>query len=190
MSTAAPYVVALSGSPSETSRTAQLIPHIEPKLREAGYQVDTIHLRELPAQDLFTARVDSPAVRDAMARFERARGVVIATPIYKAAYTGMLKTFLDVLPQFGLAGKSVLPLATGGSIAHVLAIDYALRPVLTSLNPKHIVNGLFILDKQIQLREGGGLVLDEDIQRRLDDVVKDFIHSLASFAPRDTAIAS
>src|SRR5256885_12419558 len=43
------------------------------------------------------------------------RSVVVATPIYKASYSGVLKSFLDLLPQFGLAGKVVLPLATGGT---------------------------------------------------------------------------
>jgi pyruvate-ferredoxin/flavodoxin oxidoreductase len=45
--------------------------------------------------------------------------------------------FLDLLPQLGLTGKAVLPLAVGGSIAHVLAIDYGLRPVLCSMAAEH-----------------------------------------------------
>ncbi len=59
--------------------------------------------------------------------------VVVATPIYKAAYTGGLKALFDILPQSALRGKTVLPLATGGSPAHLLAIDYALKPVLSAL---------------------------------------------------------
>ncbi len=93
---------------------------------------------------------------EATARVAAADGIVVATPVYKAAYSGLLKTFLDMLPQFALRGKVVLPLATGGSIAHVLAIDYALRPVLSSLDPLHVVNGLFVLDKQITVLESGG----------------------------------
>ncbi|WP_372430482.1 NAD(P)H-dependent oxidoreductase [Janibacter melonis] len=50
----------------------------------------------------------------------------------------MLKTFLDLLPQDALRGKVVLPVATGGSPAHVLSVDYALRPVLASLAPSAI----------------------------------------------------
>lgn len=45
----------------------------------------------------------------------------------------MLKVFLDLLPQFALQGKLVLPMATGGSPNHMLALDYALRPVLLGL---------------------------------------------------------
>ncbi|HEY5373015.1 MAG TPA: NAD(P)H-dependent oxidoreductase, partial [Polyangiaceae bacterium] len=87
-------------------------------------------------------------------------------------------TFLDVLPQFGLRGKVVLPLATGGSIAHVLAIDYALRPVLSSLDPLHVVNGLFVLDKQITVLEGGSVQLEPDVDERLGSVLDQFLRGL------------
>jgi FMN reductase len=106
-----------------------------------------------------------------------AEALVIATPIYKASYTGVLKTFLDLLPQLALAGKTVLPLATGGTIAHVLAIDYGLRPVLASLGAAHIVNGLFVLDKLLE-NEGTGLVIEAEIGQRLDAVVDDFARSV------------
>ena len=95
--------------------------------------------------------------------------------MYKAAYSGLLKTFLDVLPQFGLRGKVVLPIATGGSLAHVLAIDYALRPVLNSLDPVHIVSGLFVLDKQITVLENGDIELEAALEPRLDGVIEQFL---------------
>ena len=100
------------------------------------------------------------------------------TPVYKASYTGVLKTFLDLLPQFGLAGKVVLPLVTGGSLAHVLVIDYAFRPVLISLGAQHVVTGLFLHDKLLERREGGGLQIADEIRDRLDAVVADFVASL------------
>jgi len=102
--------------------------------------------------------------------------------VYKAAYSGLLKTFLDVLPQFGLRNKVVLPLATGGSIAHVLAIDYALRPVLSSLDPLHVVNGLFILDKQITVLESGDVQLDADVDQKLDSAIAQFLRGLERVA--------
>jgi FMN reductase len=74
----------------------------------------------------------------------------VATPVYKASYSGLLKSWLDLMPQFGLTGKAVLPLATGGSAAHALALDYALRPVLTSMDARHVVNGFLVLDRFIE----------------------------------------
>jgi FMN reductase len=79
--------------------------------------------------------------------------VVVATPVYKAAYSGILKAFLDLLPQFGLTNKLVLPLATGGSQSHMLALDYALRPVLSSLNPKHVLPSIYATEAQVTWRK-------------------------------------
>jgi FMN reductase len=143
-----------------------------------GFEVQSINVRDLPAEDLLSGRGDSAALREAVGLVERAQGVVIATPVYKAAYTGVLKTFLDVLPQFGLSGKVVLPLATGGTVAHVLAIDYALRPVLLALGAQHVVTGLFILDKLLSDGPGGALAVEPEIAGRLEAVVTDFLGSL------------
>jgi FMN reductase len=63
-------------------------------------------------------------------------------------------------------------------VAHVLAIDYALRPVLSSLDPLHVVNGLFVLDKQISLLEDGGVELEPDVDERLGVVLDQFLRGL------------
>ena len=164
----------ISGSPSPTSRTSLLARHVGAKLEGEGFTVDRIEVRDLPAEDLLLARPNTSALSAALGLVEQAQGVVIATPIYKAAYSGILKAFLDLMPQFGLTGKVVLPLATGGSPAHVLAIDYALRPVLSSLNPLHIVQGLFLAEKQLERTEAG-LVIDPDMSKWLDRLVGEFV---------------
>jgi FMN reductase len=171
-------VLILSGSPSATSRTERLAGSLRARIAAHGVRADLLDLRTLPADDLMHARFDAPSIVQATAQVAAADGIVVATPIYKAAYSGLLKTFLDVLPQFGLRGKVVLPIATGGSIAHVLAIDYALRPVLSSLDPLHIVNGLFVLDKQITILENGEPQLEPEIDQRLDGVLDQFLMGL------------
>lgn len=152
-------VLSVSGSPSATSRTARLLLHLDDRLRDQGHDVVSLDVRTLPADALLGADFAHPAVVEATALFERVDGVVIGTPIYKAAYSGLLKTLLDLLPQYALSGKTVLPLATGGSTAHVLAIDYALRPVLTSMGAAHVVPGWFTLDKDITVRPDGTVAL-------------------------------
>ena len=102
--------------------------------------------------------------------------VVVATPVYKAAYSGVLKVFLDLLPQTALKGKTVLPLATGGSPHHMLALDYALRPVLQSLGAKNILPGIYATDAQVVVNPEGGYHVDEDIGDRLDDAVNTLIN--------------
>ena len=177
----AALVVTLTGSPSASSRTVKLARQVGADLAAQGFEVQDINVRDLPADDLISARSDAPALRGPLALIERARGVVVATPIYKASFTGFLKLFLDLLPQFGLAGKVVLPLATGGTPAHVLAIDYALRPVLLSLGAQHVVTGLFVHDKLIELPHPGTdarVRLEGEIQKRLDVVIEDFATSV------------
>ena len=115
-------IACILGSPSSPSRTAVVAGHVASHLLRAGNAVDTVALRELPAADLMLARADVPPIAAAVKTVEEADGVVVATPIYKASFSGMLKTFLDLLPQWAFRGKYVLPIATGGASAHVLAI--------------------------------------------------------------------
>lgn len=168
----------ITGSPSGTSRTARLAALVGSRLSELGLDSSLLDVRSLPAEDLLQARADAPAIAAALSRVASASGVVIATPVYKAAYSGLLKTFLDLFPQFGLRDKVVLPLATGGTVAHVLAIDYALRPVLSSLDPLHVVPGLFVLDKQLVVQPDGGLQLDADLSNKLDAAISAFVKGL------------
>ncbi|HEX8115518.1 MAG TPA: NADPH-dependent FMN reductase [Kofleriaceae bacterium] len=179
-----PSVVTITGSPSHPSRTAALALHVADQLRARGFDVASINVRDLPARELLAGQAADPVIAAAIRHIERADAVVVATPIYKASYTGALKAFLDLLPQFALAGKVVLPLATGGTLAHVLALDYALRPVLVSLGAQHIVNGLFVLDKTLTISEGG-VALDADVAPRLAAIIDDFI---ASVERRATAV--
>lgn len=144
------HILAVSGSPMEVSRSAVLLGHVSRILVEHGHTVDILAVRDLPPAALLHADFSDPAVKDSVARLERADGVVVATPVYKAAFSGLLKTWLDLMPQFGLAGKAVLPLATGGSVAHALTLDYALRPVLASMEARHVVNGFLVLDRLIE----------------------------------------
>lgn len=148
-------ILILTGSPSATSRTAALLGHLGNRWHEQGHRVGSVAVRELPADALLSADAAHPDINSVVAAIAAADGIVVASPIYKASYSGVLKTLLDLLPQFALAGKTVLPLATGGSPAHVLAIDYAFRPVLTSLGAEHVVQGYFVLDKLISVSEQG-----------------------------------
>lgn len=166
------------GSPSATSRTARLGGLVVERLAARGCPTTLLDLRTLPAEDLLAARTGAAALAHAVELVSAASGIVVATPIYKAAYSGLLKAFLDVLPQYGLRDKIVLPLATGGSVAHVLAIDYALRPVLSSMDPKHVVQGLFILDTTIAIQEDGSAALEPDVSSKLDGALSAFTAAL------------
>lgn len=178
----APFsIVILTGSPTRPSRTLGLAQVAEQRLAGAGCRVRTIHVRDLPAEALLHANSAHPEVAEAIAAVEHADGVVVASPVYKAAYSGLLKAFVDLFPQFALRGKVVLPLLTGGTIAHVLALDYALRPMLQSLDPRLVVGGLFVLDKAITLTEDG-VQLDAEVVPRLEQITQTFIEGLRAHA--------
>jgi FMN reductase len=164
-------ILTIAGSPSATSRSARLLDWVGERLQQAGERVDQLAVRELPADDLIGARSSAPAIRAALDRVAGAQAVVIATPVYKAAYSGVLKVFLDLLPQYGLAGKVVLPLATGGSLVHALAIDYALRPVLAALDARVVLPGVFVEERLIDSGDDGRLQLATAAEVRLADAL-------------------
>lgn len=164
------HVVTLSGSPSARSRSSYLLGMAEEALRARGVVVRRIDIRELPPAALMHAQSDEPSVREALKLVEHAQAAIIATPLYKASYSGLLKSFLDLLPQTGLAHKPVLPFATGGSLAHLLALDYALKPVLASLGARHVLDNVFATEHDI-VRLDDDYALNDAVARRVAEAV-------------------
>ena len=126
-----------------------------------------------------------------LAQIAAADAVVVATPVYKAAYSGLLKAVLDLLPQEGLAGKLVLPLATGGSQSHMLALDYALRPVLASMAPRSILPSIYATSEQLGRHADGSLSLAAPIAARVALGVEQLAFELSALAPQpESALAA
>jgi FMN reductase len=150
-------------------------------LRSECIETKFLSIRDLPAEALLRANTADPKIAEALSLVESAAGIVIATPIFKAAYSGLLKCMLDILPQFALAGKALLPIATGGSVAHVLALDYGLRPVLQAMGARHIVQSHFIPEKDVTVR-GDEVILEENTALPLGEAVHHFKASLGLIA--------
>ena len=173
-----PNILSIAGNPSSPSKTYALLEYANQLLQQEGFHVNTIQVRDFSAEDLIYGRYDSPALEPIKTLLNNASGVIVATPIYKASYTGLLKAFLDLLPQRAFEEKVVLPIATGGTIAHLLAIDYALKPVLSELKAHHILGGVYAVDKQIQLLPTGGAQLEDETEQRIKHSVQDFIRAV------------
>ena len=167
--------VGILGSPSAVSRSASLLQLAQARLRTVTGHWQLIAVRELPAQALVHADLENPRVRHAIASVEDADLVLICTPIYKASYSGVLKAFLDLLPQNALRGKTVLPMATGGSVAHLLALDYALNPVLSALGARDILDPVFASDAQIAKHEVTGYAPLPEVAQRVDAALQTVI---------------
>lgn len=168
------HLVTLSGSPSTSSKTLMVVDYIREMARHQGWKTDLIQVRNFPSEDLLYARFDSPSIQEAVSLLKQADGVLIATPVYKASYTGVLKAFLDLMPQDVLSGKVAWPIAVGGTLAHLLVLEYALKPVLSALGAQNIQQGIYIQDSQIHSRHQGEVVLEGKIEERIAEGFRQF----------------
>lgn len=103
---------------------------------QADVDVRVIELREL-AVDIANHLVTGfppPALGDALKAVEEADGLIAATPIFTASYSGLFKSFFDLIDAEALTGKPVLIAATGGTARHSLALEHALRPMFAYLH--------------------------------------------------------
>lgn len=178
-------IVGIAGSPTRPSRSTALLRAALARLAGPDRHQALIEVADLPAEALLRANTREPSLSAALDRVLAADVVLVATPIYKAAYSGVLKAFLDLLPQDGLRGKQVLALGSGGSLGHLLALDYALKPVLSALGARHILDGVFAEDAQFTRdAHAGGHQPSEAVLSRLDKAL-----APAAFHARSEAVS-
>lgn len=105
----------------------------------------TIEVREhaLDATCTLLTGERSDALAEAIAAVETADVLVIATPVYNGSYSGLFKTFVDLVRMDALVGTPVVLGATGGSVRHTLAVDQELRPLFTVLQATTVPTGVF-----------------------------------------------
>lgn len=164
-------VVTLSGSPSPTARASRLLDTVQERLIQQGLRVSSISIRDLSAEDLVNGNFASPELKRIQETVEQAKAVVISTPVYKASYTGVLKALLDLLPQYAFEGKTILPIAVGGTLNHLLSIDYAMKPLFSVMGATQILKGVYILSSQITFDDQGILSLDTEVEERLQSAL-------------------
>lgn len=91
----------------------------------------------------------SAGVDDAVARVQASDVLVVASPTYKATYTGLLKAFFDRFASGSLAGVVAVPLMLGGAATHALAVDTHLHPLLLEIGASLPTRGLFVLESEL-----------------------------------------
>jgi FMN reductase len=99
-------------------------------------EVTVIELRDLAhdiTNNLLTGFA-APKLQDAIDALSTADGAILVTPIFTTSYSGLFKSFVDVLDPDALTGLPVLIAATGGTERHSLALDYSIRPLFTYLH--------------------------------------------------------
>jgi FMN reductase len=117
------------------------------KLTEAGIEVsaDTFELRDY-AHDITNNMLTgfAPTELESMINTVVSADALIAvTPIFSTSYSGLFKSFIDVLDPDSLRGKPVLIGANAGTARHSLAIDYAIRPLFAYLHAEPVSTGVF-----------------------------------------------
>ncbi|WP_243225029.1 FMN reductase [Microbacterium sp. CIAB417] len=116
-------------------------------LTEQGVDVsiDVIELREI-AHDITNNLLTGfapPALETAINTVVSADALIAVTPIFSTSYSGLFKSFIDVLDPDSLTGKPVLIGANAGTARHSLAIDYAIRPLFAYLHAEPVSTGVF-----------------------------------------------
>ncbi|GAA2697818.1 MULTISPECIES: FMN reductase [Actinosynnema] len=108
-------------------------------------EVTTAHLRDVARDiaDNLVAGFPSPALRAVVEDVVGADALIAVTPTFNASYSGLFKSFVDVVEPGALAGKPVLIGATGGSERHSLVLDHALRPLFAYLKAIVLPTGVY-----------------------------------------------
>ncbi len=137
----------LVGNPKPASRTLQVAVAVASALREllALPEPAVVDLADI-AGGLFGP---APAqLEEALATVSQSTLVVVASPTYKATYTGLLKAFLDRYGNNALVGTTCVPLMTGAAPIHALAPEAYLRPLLVELGASVPTRGLYVTEDQ------------------------------------------
>lgn len=151
MMTSARRIAVISAGLSNPSSTRMLADRLAAaaaeKLTDAGVEVaaDIFELRDY-AHDITNNMLTgfAPAELESMINtVVSADALIVVTPIFSTSYSGLFKSFIDVLDPDSLRGKPVLIGANAGTARHSLAIDYAIRPLFAYLHAEAVSTGVF-----------------------------------------------
>jgi FMN reductase len=139
-------IAVVTGNPKPGSRTHGVALAVAEALAPGSAPEVVVDLAEY-APRLFDWA--DPELSSVTASVAAADVAVFASPTYKAAYTGMLKAFLDRYGSNGLAGVVAVPVMTGGWAGHSLAVEVHLRPVLVELGATVPARGLYVTEPEL-----------------------------------------
>ncbi|WP_174266144.1 CE1759 family FMN reductase [Streptomyces sp. 1-11] len=113
--------------------------------RRAPVDVQVVEVRDLAVEIAhnFTNGFAGKALAAAQEAVAGADGLIVVTPVFSASYSGLFKSFFDVLDRDALTGKPVLIAATGGTGRHSLVLEHALRPLFAYLRAVVVPTGVY-----------------------------------------------
>lgn len=181
-----PRVVVITAGLSQPSSTRLLADRLAAALgRQLGERGDApeIHVVELRehARELTNHLLTGYAGGELAALLDEVRdadALVAVTPIFSASYSGLFKTFFDVLPPETLTGKPVLIAATAGTARHSLALEHAMRPLFAYLRAVVVPTAVFAATEDW----ANGVALDERVDRATGELAA-LLRPAAAAAP-------
>jgi FMN reductase len=162
------------GVPSSSRLLAdQLAASSERQLTAAGYAVtvDVVELRDL-AVDIannFVTGYAAPRLAEVIAGVEASDGIIAVSPVFSASYSGLFKSFIDVLDPKSLEGKAVLLGATAGTDRHQMVLDYAMRPLFNYLRTRTAATAVFAGPQDWGTSGDGATPLSGRIERAAEE---------------------
>lgn len=175
-------VVGVSGSTHSPSRTTALVSSIlDVVARDRDVETHLVEVDRIGPGLAGTVRRSELAadVQDELARIESADLLVVASPVYRASYTGLFKHLFDFVEQYALVGTPVLLAATGGSERHGLMIEHQLRPLFGFFQSLTLPNGIYASDADFTDYR----ISNDDLQERIETAVARALPVVARVAP-------
>ncbi|WLW53095.1 FMN reductase [Streptomyces sp. YU58] len=141
--------------------------------------VQVVELRELAVEiaQNFTNAFPGRALAAAIDAVTGADGLIVVTPVFSASYSGLFKSFFDVIDKDALAGTPVLIAATGGTARHSMVLDHALRPLFSHLKAVVVPTGVYAASE-----DWGAAGLDGRIERAAGELAG-LMRGLAAVKP-------
>ncbi|MDE4040178.1 MULTISPECIES: FMN reductase [Acinetobacter calcoaceticus/baumannii complex] len=171
-------LVAVTGAPNSPSKTESLVNVILTKLQQY-IQIDIQYIRLSQIGHLLNgaARRDLLAeeVQSSLNLIEAADALVVASPVYRASYTGLFKHLFDYIDQFALVDKPVLLVATGGSERHALVLEHQFRPLFSFFQSHTLPIGVFATDKDFENYQVVNPLLLERIELAVTRAIPQFL---------------
>jgi FMN reductase len=178
------------GVPSSSRLLAdQLAASAERQLAAAGYAADiqVVELRDV-AVDIannFVTGYAAPRLAEVIAGVEASDGIIAVSPVFSASYSGLFKSFIDVLDPKSLEGKAVLVGATAGTDRHQMVLDFAMRPLFTYLRARITPTAVFAGPQDWGNNDDGGSPLSVRVERAAGE----FARLLQEAGPREKPAA-
>lgn len=142
-------LILIAGSPSGSSRSLRLLQAVEERLRLAGVGVRLVLPEQLGPQALLRADTADVNVAEFIQLVSASDGIVVATPVYKATFSGVLKVALDVIPPDALVGKVAFGIATGRLPQQLKGAGSALGGIFDFFRVRTQVAPLLLADEAI-----------------------------------------